>query len=39
MPNVSSTNDPAVARGARPANPNYDPNESGIKKVILVVPL
>ena len=38
-PNVNSTNDPPAAGGARPANPNYDPNESGIKKVILIVPL
>ena len=38
-PNVNSTNDPHAAGGARPANPNYDPNESGIKKVILIIPL
>ena len=37
--NVNSTNDPPAGGGARPANPYYDPNESGIKKVILVVPL
>ena len=37
--NVNSTNDPAVAGGARPANPNYDANRSGIRKVILIVPL
>ena len=37
--NVNSTNDPPAAGGARPVNPNYDANESGIKKVILVVPL
>ena len=37
--NVNSTNDSAVAGGARPANPNYDANRSGTKSVILVVPL
>ena len=39
IPNVNSTNDPAVAGGARPVNPDYNANESVIKKVILVVPL
>ena len=38
-PNINSTNDPAVAGGARPVNPNYNANESGRKEVILVVPL
>ena len=38
-PNVNSTNDPPAAGGARPANPNYDPNESRIKRVILIVQL
>ena len=39
IPNVNSTNDPTVAGGARPVNPDYNANESGITKVILVVPL
>ena len=36
---VSSTNDPPDAGGARPPNPNYHPNRSSKKEVILVVPL
>ena len=38
-PNVASTNDSAVARGARPVNPNYNANESGRVTLDLVVPL
>ena len=38
-PNVNSTNDPAVNRGARPANPNYNANESGRKLLTPAVPL
>ena len=38
-PDLSSTNNLPVAGGASPANPNYDPNRSGRKEVILVVPL
>ena len=37
--NVASTNDPAVAGGARPANPNYDANRSGKTTSELVFPL
>ena len=36
---VNSTNDPPAAGGARPVNPSYNANESGIKRLILVVPL
>ena len=39
MPNVNSTNDPPAGGGARPANPNYDANESGRVTLDLVVPL
>ena len=37
--NVDSTNDPLVAGGARPVNPNYDANRSGRATLDLVVPL
>ena len=37
--NVDSTNDPPVAGGARPVNPNYDANRSGRATLDLVVPL
>ena len=37
--NVDSTNDPPVAGGARPVNPNYDANRSGRSKLDLVVAL
>ena len=36
---VDSTNNPAVAGGARPANPNYDANRYGTKGLTSVVPL
>ena len=39
MYNVDSTNDPPVAGGARPVNPNYDANRSGRATLDLVVPL
>ena len=39
MSNINSTNDPPVGGGARPANPNYDANESGRVTLDLAVPL
>ena len=37
--NVDSTNDPPVAGGARPVNPNYDANRSARSTLDLVAPL